>query len=348
MPTIKYVKENPYSDYLTKLAKVESGNNPNAKAKTSSASGAYQFVESTWKGLNDKYKLGYTLNDRFDPVKSKKMAEILTQENEAVLKKVLGRDLNDGERYLGHFLGAEGSKNLLSIYSQNPNEKVGNVVSKGALEANKSIFFNKDGSQKTVADVYNWASKKMNIAVPKQDNVTTDVNNLEFTQAMPIFAGVPDSAEKEETDKDIEEVKQKTAEYNFLQEIQNAPQREALAQQEQQSQQRQQVQTPNYLEQYEQISQFVDSPLVAQQGGKYSQSELAFLSEIAVKDNNGYWNPKNKGKIVQIDGSKISMKNVNQDLLGIADTGEQKVMKPNQEYNFKGATKVLEIPLFKK
>ena len=140
MATLKTIKENPPSSYLTKLAVIESNNNPNAKAKTSSASGAYQFLESTWRGLNDKYKLGYNLNDRFDPIKSKKVADLLTKENENALRPVLGRELNDGERYLGHFLGTQGSKELLSVYLKNPNEKVGVVVSGGALKANKSIF----------------------------------------------------------------------------------------------------------------------------------------------------------------------------------------------------------------
>ena len=37
MATLKTIKENPPSSYLTKLAVIESNNNPNAKAKTSSA-----------------------------------------------------------------------------------------------------------------------------------------------------------------------------------------------------------------------------------------------------------------------------------------------------------------------
>lgn len=86
----------------------------------------------------------------------------------------------------------------------------------------------------------------------------------------------------------------------------------------------------------------------AQQGGKFSENELAFLSEIAVKDNNGYWNPENQGKIVEIQGGNITMEGVNQDLIGISDTGEQKLMKKGKNYNFKGASKVIEIPLFKK
>lgn len=35
-------------DYLVKQARVESSMNPNAKARTSSATGLYQFIEQTW------------------------------------------------------------------------------------------------------------------------------------------------------------------------------------------------------------------------------------------------------------------------------------------------------------
>ena len=92
---------------------------------------------------------------------------------------------------------------------------------------------------------------------------------------------------------------------------------------------------------------------VAQQGGKYSENELAFLSEIAIKDNNGYWNKDNQGKVVEIDGNQITMKGVDQDLIGIGidkkgKKTEQKTMKAGKNYNFDKAIKVIEIPLFKK
>ena len=93
---------------------------------------------------------------------------------------------------------------------------------------------------------------------------------------------------------------------------------------------------------------------VAQQGGqqKFTENELAFLSEIAIKDNNGYWNPKNQGRVVEIEGGNISMEGVNQDLIGIGIKNgkktEQKIMKTNKNYNFKNVDKVLEIPFFKK
>lgn len=299
MATLKTIKENPPSSYLTKLAVIESNNNPNAKAKTSSASGAYQFLESTWRGLNDKYKLGYNLNDRFDPIKSKKVADLLTKENENALRPVLGRELNDGERYLGHFLGTQGSKELLSVYLKNPNEKVGAVVSGGAIKANKSIFLNKDGSQKTVGDVYNWAGKKMNIkptyansVAPyknqSQETVTPTLNYFDISKETTTFASVPDSAEKEETtekiDKDIVEVEQKTKEYNFLEELQKEDYSHL---QPQQVAQQQTVPQVDFMQQYEQVSQFIDEPLVAQQGiKKAGQSNMKMiLNSINKREN---------------------------------------------------------------
>ena len=85
-----------------------------------------------------------------------------------------------------------------------------------------------------------------------------------------------------------------------------------------------------------------------QQGGNFSKNEIDFLSEIAIKDNNGYWNKNNHGKVVEISSPDITMKNVNQDLIGISkETGEKKLMKKGNDYFFKNTKNVLEIPLFK-
>lgn len=65
-----------------------------------------------------------------------------------------------------------------------------------------------------------------------------------------------------------------------------------------------------------------------------------------IKDNNGYWNPNNWGKTVQIDGGDITMKGVHQILEGYSpETGERKLMIPNFDYKFSGAKRVIETPL---
>ena len=42
-------------DYLVAQARLESGLDPSAKARTSSASGLYQFIDSTWLNTLDRH-----------------------------------------------------------------------------------------------------------------------------------------------------------------------------------------------------------------------------------------------------------------------------------------------------
>ena len=53
-----------------------------------------------------------------------------------------------------------------------------------------------------------------------------------------------------------------------------------------------------------------------------------------VKDNEGYWNPQNWGKVVEIDSNNITMQGVNQPLLGIGADGQRIVMQPGEDYQF--------------
>jgi len=69
------------------------------------------------------------------------------------------------------------------------------------------------------------------------------------------------------------------------------------------------------------------------------------------KDNNGYWNPENWGKPVEIGSNDITMRGLqemgyNKPLLGISDTGDTQMMYPGEDYEFKGK-KVTEYPVKK-
>lgn len=65
-----------------------------------------------------------------------------------------------------------------------------------------------------------------------------------------------------------------------------------------------------------------------------------------VKDDDGYWNPNNWGKVVEINSPSITMQGVSQPLIGVSnETGETKLMFPNQNYNFANTQKVTEYPL---
>ena len=86
---------------LLETAKRESGLDRNAKAATSSAAGLFQFIESTWMGLIERYggKYGvsagadrrHVLDLRYDPQMAANMAGELTRENSAALTARLGR-----------------------------------------------------------------------------------------------------------------------------------------------------------------------------------------------------------------------------------------------------------------
>lgn len=64
-----------------------------------------------------------------------------------------------------------------------------------------------------------------------------------------------------------------------------------------------------------------------------------------IKDDNGYWNPNNWGKVVEINSNDITMSGVSEPLIGIGDNGISKLMLPGKSYIFEGAKKVTEYPL---
>lgn len=152
-----------FANYLGTVGNLESGLNPNAKAGTSSASGMFQFTEGTWKDLAKKHGKNYSLEDRFDPQKSAEMAALFTLGNKKTLEKNLGRDVNETELYMAHFMGAGSSKagatKFLQAKENNPNAIAANIFGREAA-ANKNIFYDKSGRARTVGEVYGLMDKK--------------------------------------------------------------------------------------------------------------------------------------------------------------------------------------------
>jgi len=178
-------------DYLVKTAARESSFNPSAKAKTSSATGLFQFIESTWletmkeagpkHGL-EKYsdhikrsKSGkFYVSDanmrreildlRKDPEISSMMAGALTQKNAQYLERKIGREPTDGELYMAHFLGAHGASRLIDATNANPDMRADKMFSAQA-RANKPIFYERNGKARSMQEVYE-------VIVSKHDAVT--------------------------------------------------------------------------------------------------------------------------------------------------------------------------------
>lgn len=147
--------------YLLATAAQESSFNPNAGAGTSSAKGLFQFTDSTWKEMVDKYGKQYNIGygDRMDPKKNAIMGALYARDNAQGLAK-RGFATGPTELYAAHMLGQGGASQLLSAMQTNPNTDAVALLPKAAA-ANQNVFFNKDGSHKTVAQVYQFMQGKI-------------------------------------------------------------------------------------------------------------------------------------------------------------------------------------------
>jgi hypothetical protein len=152
------------ASYLKKVAQVESAGKANAKADTSSAAGLFQFTEGTWKQMTKQMGLNYSLEDRFDPKKAEEVASYFTKQQRRQLEKGTGKDASDADMYMAHFLGAGGATKFLNAMQKDPNAPASEGADDKALQANRSIFYNKEGQIRTLQEVYNLMSNKINKA----------------------------------------------------------------------------------------------------------------------------------------------------------------------------------------
>lgn len=166
---------------LMAIADKESNFAPRAKASTSSASGLFQFVETTWlkavRAFGWRYgheeaanaiggddgapylppaKRAAILNLRNDPYLSAALAaEMLKRDGDKIAEK-LGRPLTEGETYLIHFLGPEDAGRFMAKLEEQPNASAARLLPRPA-RANAPIFYEQQGSRrkdKSVGEVH--------------------------------------------------------------------------------------------------------------------------------------------------------------------------------------------------
>ncbi|MDZ4380369.1 MAG: lytic transglycosylase domain-containing protein [Parvibaculum sp.] len=167
-------------DYLLKTAMRESSLDYEAKSTTSSALGLFQFTEQSWLGTLKKHgaELGlgsyaeaisqtgqgrYTVANaaqraeilalREDPHTSALMAGAYTQDSAGILENRIGRSASEGELYIAHFLGAGGAAKLIEASEETPNARA-DMLFPAAAAANRSIFYAKDGTPRSAAEVH--------------------------------------------------------------------------------------------------------------------------------------------------------------------------------------------------
>lgn len=137
--------------YFDALFNSESANNPSARNPNSTAIGLGQFTSGTWSYVYNKYLAAQGFpNDPTNPAAAKAATAYLAAENASVLRPWLNRDPTNSELGLAHFLGAQGS---LKVLGAPADAKAIDFASPEAVTANRSVFFNGDGSPRTVGQL---------------------------------------------------------------------------------------------------------------------------------------------------------------------------------------------------
>ena len=189
-------------DYLLGQAKLESGLNAGARASTSSASGLYQFIEQSWLAVVKKHgaehglgwaadSIGHSSNGhltvgdagtrqailqmRNDPATASLMAAEYASDNKDALEATTGRAANGTDLYMAHFLGLGGAKKFLSTMASDASA-TGASLFPAAARANRNVFFNRDGSARSLGDIYNRFAAKLGSAAADSMGATTPVN----------------------------------------------------------------------------------------------------------------------------------------------------------------------------
>jgi len=173
--------------YLLNQARLESGLNPNAHARTSSATGLFQFIDQTWLGMvrqhGGEHGLGWAAaqirqgpNGRFyvaDPETRRQILDLRRQpeaasamaaeyaaDNGRYLENRLGRSMEPVDLYLAHFLGAGGAARFLRAHAASPDAPAATMLPQAA-RANRPIFYNRDGSMRSFAEIRTRFAEKI-------------------------------------------------------------------------------------------------------------------------------------------------------------------------------------------
>jgi hypothetical protein len=141
-------------DYWPMLSKIESGDRPYVKAGSSSASGLYQFIKSTWIGEGGRW--GGDMSQAFGGLRPSveeqlQRARTFTEKNADYLRRV-GVPINKASLYAAHFFGAGTAAKVIKA---DVDSRADHIAGKAATDANPSIL-----RGKTVGQFLAWLHKK--------------------------------------------------------------------------------------------------------------------------------------------------------------------------------------------
>lgn len=167
-PTMEAISKITGVDLNTLLAMsgVESGFKSAIQAGTSSATGWFQMINSTWKSMVNSVGKKYGIAPWKGKGKDPRMADpringLMGAEyikmNYNGLKQRIGRDPTAGDLYMAHFMGLGGAGKILNA------PRNGNAAALFPTEAaaNRSLFWKKDGQPRTVQELIELMTGKL-------------------------------------------------------------------------------------------------------------------------------------------------------------------------------------------
>ncbi|MGR9413175.1 lytic transglycosylase domain-containing protein [Rhizobium leguminosarum] len=167
---------------VDKIIGAESGGNANAKNPNSSATGAGQFIDSTWLATVKSHRpdlfqgrsAAEVLELRNDKALSREMTSYLANDNADFLRNQ-GVNPNGGDIYLAHFLGPAGAARVIKA---DPGATVESVVGQDVVNANPFL------KGMTANDVRSWSAKKMGSEAPAYfKNLSPEEQQVVYNQA---------------------------------------------------------------------------------------------------------------------------------------------------------------------
>ncbi|AMJ62801.1 transglycosylase SLT domain-containing protein [Bosea sp. PAMC 26642] len=187
---------------LMAVADKESSFATAVQAKTSSATGLYQFIEQTWLGVVAEFGLRhglqaearlisrsgrqYTVADagerqrildmRREPYISALLAAEMLKRDTLRLEKAMGRHLTGGEIYLIHFLGPDAAQTFIATMEETPGAKAAELLPRPA-QANRPIFYAEAGGETKTLSV-SEVHKKFNDMIKLRLDRYGDVRKL--------------------------------------------------------------------------------------------------------------------------------------------------------------------------
>ena len=151
---------------LAAVGYLESSFRPSVKAKRGSAVGLMQITKPTWRHLVKTYGEAYDItmsSSRKDPTVNAIMAAAYLKESRTIMEKRMGRKVTTLEVYLGHKFGPYRATNLLKT------KRYVKLVDfyPGAASRNHSVYYNDNGTAKTIGDVIAMFDKRLRRALDK-------------------------------------------------------------------------------------------------------------------------------------------------------------------------------------